>query len=58
MSAAIQSFLDRLRLVLGLITKETHQILRDPSTIIMAAILPLTLLFLFGVSVLPRPPCG
>ena len=51
MSEAIQSFGNRLRLVFGLITKETHQILRDPSTIIMAAILPLTLLFLFGYGV-------
>ena len=51
MNGPIQTLGSRLRLVLGLITKETHQILRDPSTIIMAAILPLTLLFLFGYGV-------
>ncbi|MCK9910512.1 hypothetical protein MXD81_15305, partial [Microbacteriaceae bacterium K1510] len=31
--------------------KEMRQILRDPSTIIIAVVLPLTLLFLFGYGV-------
>jgi ABC-2 type transport system permease protein len=51
MSRSLQSFRNRLRLVRGLIVKETHQILRDPGTIIIAAVLPLTLLFLFGYGV-------
>jgi drug efflux transport system permease protein len=40
----------RLR-ILGLIRKETRQILRDPSSILVAAVLPLILLFLFGYGV-------
>ena len=37
--------------ILGLARKETLQIFRDPSSIIIAVILPLTLLFLFGYGV-------
>jgi ABC-2 type transport system permease protein len=51
MNLHFQTFGNRLRLVLGLIVKETHQVLRDPGTIIVAVILPMTLLFLFGYGV-------
>ena len=37
--------------MIGLIRKETLQVLRDPSTILIAVILPLLLLFLFGYGV-------
>ncbi len=42
---------DRSRRIVALIRKETRQIVRDPSTVIIAIILPLTLLFLFGYGV-------
>lgn len=42
---------DGLRRVGALMHKEMRQILRDPSTIIIAVVLPLTLLFLFGYGV-------
>ena len=42
---------DRFRRIGALIRKEMRQIVRDPSTIIIAIILPLTLLFLFGYGV-------
>ena len=42
---------DRVRRIGALIRKELRQIVRDPSTIIIAIILPLTLLFLFGYGV-------
>jgi ABC-2 type transport system permease protein len=42
---------DRFRRIVALIRKETRQIVRDPSTVIIAIILPLTLLFLFGYGV-------
>lgn len=42
---------DRWRRLAALMRKEMHQILRDPSTVIIAIILPLTLLFLFGYGV-------
>ena len=42
---------ERLRRIGALIRKETLQILHDPSTVIIAVILPLTLLFLFGYGV-------
>lgn len=42
---------DRRRRVAALIRKETSQIVRDPSSLIIAVILPLTLLFLFGYGV-------
>ncbi|KAB2943569.1 MAG: ABC transporter permease [Hyphomicrobium sp.] len=42
---------DRFRRIVALIRKEMRQILRDPSTVIIAVILPLTLLFLFGYGV-------
>jgi len=41
----------RLRRILGLIAKETRQIVRDPSSILIAGFLPLILLFLFGTGV-------
>ena len=40
----------RLR-VAGLIRKETRQVVRDPSSILVAAVLPLILIFLFGYGV-------
>ena len=42
---------DRFRRIGALIRKEIRQIVRDPSTVIIAIILPLTLLFLFGYGV-------
>lgn len=42
---------DGLRRVAALMRKEMRQILRDPSTLIIAVVLPLTLLFLFGYGV-------
>ncbi len=42
---------DRVRRIGALIRKEMRQIVRDPSTVIIAIILPLTLLFLFGYGV-------
>ncbi|MBY0560076.1 MAG: ABC transporter permease [Hyphomicrobium sp.] len=50
MPLALQST-DRFRRIGALIRKETRQIIRDPSTIVIAVILPLTLLFLFGYGV-------
>jgi ABC-2 type transport system permease protein len=41
-------FRDRLRRTKALIVKESYQILRDPSSILIAFVLPLLLLFLFG----------
>jgi ABC-2 type transport system permease protein len=49
LSALIRS--DRSRRIVALVRKETRQIVRDPSTLIIAVILPLTLLFLFGYGV-------
>lgn len=40
-----------LRRVLGLIRKESRQIVRDPGTILVAVVLPLILLFVFGYGV-------
>jgi ABC-2 type transport system permease protein len=42
---------DSLRRVLALIRKEMLQILRDPSTFLIAGVLPLLLLFIFGTGV-------
>lgn len=42
---------DRARRVWGLIRKETRQIGRDPSSVLIAAVLPLLLLVLFGYGV-------
>jgi ABC-2 type transport system permease protein len=39
------------RRLLAMIVKETHQILRDPSTLLIAFVLPPLLLFLFGYAV-------
>jgi ABC-2 type transport system permease protein len=51
MSPPVAASADRFRRIIALIRKETRQILRDPSTVIIAVILPLTLLFLFGYGV-------
>ncbi|HJZ55137.1 MAG TPA: hypothetical protein VKE74_09275, partial [Gemmataceae bacterium] len=40
-----------LRRVAGLIRKESLQILRDPSSFLIAGLLPLLLLFIFGTGV-------
>lgn len=42
---------DRVRRIRALIRKETRQIVRDPSSILIAFILPMILLFLFGYGV-------
>ncbi len=39
----------------GLLVKETLQIIRDPSSILLALVLPVTLLFLFGYGVSLNP---
>jgi ABC-2 type transport system permease protein len=41
----------RLRRVAGLVRKESYQIARDPSSYLIAGVLPLLLLFLFGYGV-------
>jgi ABC-2 type transport system permease protein len=41
----------RMRRLTALVRKETYQILRDPSSILIAFVLPLILLFLFGYGV-------
>ena len=41
----------RARRIFGLIRKETLQILRDPSSIMIAGVLPLLFLFIFGFAV-------
>jgi ABC-2 type transport system permease protein len=51
----------RLRRVAGLVRKESLQILRDPSSFLIAGVLPLLLLFIFGFGVtldLRRVPVG
>jgi ABC-2 type transport system permease protein len=45
------SALARSRRILGLMRKEARQIVRDPSSILIAFVLPLILLFLFGYGV-------
>ena len=47
---------ERARRMRGLIVKETRQVMRDPSNLLVAVFLPLLLLFLFGygVSLDPR----
>ncbi len=42
---------ERLRRFIALVRKETYQIIRDPSSILIAFVLPLILLFLFGYGV-------
>ena len=51
MSTSKDDSADRRRRIAALIRKETRQIVRDPSSLIIAVILPLTLLFLFGYGV-------
>ena len=41
----------RLLRIVGLIRKETLQIIRDPSSYLIAVVLPLLLLFIFGYGV-------
>ncbi len=51
----------RLRRIAGLVRKEAQQILRDPSSYLIAGVLPLLLLFIFGFGVtldLGRVPVG
>lgn len=51
----------KLRRLAGLIRKESFQILRDPSSFLIAGVLPLLLLFIFGFGVsldLKRVPVG
>ncbi|RCS25718.1 ABC transporter permease [Phyllobacterium salinisoli] len=43
--------LDRVRRLAALVRKETYQVIRDPSSILIAFVLPLILLFLFGYGV-------
>ncbi|GAB1582809.1 ABC transporter permease [Phyllobacterium phragmitis] len=43
--------LDRARRFAALVRKETYQVIRDPSSILIAFVLPLILLFLFGYGV-------
>ncbi len=42
---------DKWRRVYALIVKEFHQIIRDPSTILIAGAFPIILLFIFGVGI-------
>lgn len=51
MSADASPGRQKLRRVLGLVRKEARQAWRDPSSILVAAVLPLILLFLFGYGV-------
>lgn len=48
---ATERRLGRLRRLKALITKETFQIIRDPSTILISVFLPLMLMFLYGYGV-------
>ena len=41
----------RIRRLTALVRKETYQVIRDPSSILIAFVLPLILLFLFGYGV-------
>jgi len=47
----LQSHSDSIRRLIALCKKEFYQIIRDPSSILMAFILPLLLLFIFGFGV-------
>jgi ABC-2 type transport system permease protein len=61
MTAGVSNSPGRLRRIAGLIRKEALQILRDPSSFLIAGVLPLLLLFIFafGVSLdLRRVPVG
>jgi hypothetical protein len=42
---------DSIRRLLAMMKKESFQILRDPSTLLVAFVLPPVLLFLFGYAV-------
>ena len=44
-------FSHKWRRLTGLITKEARQVLRDPSSVLIAGVMPLLLLFLFGYGV-------
>jgi len=49
--SAREPFALRWRRLTGLITKESRQVLRDPSSVLIAGVMPLLLLFLFGYGV-------
>lgn len=51
MNANISPSKQKLRRVFGIVRKETRQAWRDPSSILVAVVLPLILLFLFGYGV-------
>lgn len=51
MISTAASATSRRRRVLGLVRKEWLQVVRDPSSILLAAVLPIILLFLFGYGV-------
>lgn len=55
MSKAVPIGGERRRRIIGLVRKETRQMLRDPSSILIAVVLPLVLLFLFGYGVTYDP---
>ncbi len=55
MSESVSPGKEMTRRILGLVRKETRQMLRDPSSILVAAVLPLILLFLFGYGVTYDP---
>ncbi|MBX5116723.1 ABC transporter permease [Rhizobium lentis] len=50
-ASPLQSKLGRLRRLFALVRKESFQAVRDPSSILIAFVLPLILLFLFGYGV-------
>lgn len=51
MTEAVSPKKEGRRRILGLVRKETRQVLRDPSNLLVAIVLPLILLFLFGYGV-------
>ena len=51
MNADVSAGKQKLRRVLGIVRKETRQAWRDPSSVLVAVVLPLILLFLFGYGV-------
>ena len=49
--AAEAPYLGRARRFVALVRKESYQIVRDPSSILIAFVLPIILLFIFGYGV-------
>ena len=49
--AAEAAYLGRARRFVALVRKESYQIVRDPSSILIAFVLPIILLFIFGYGV-------